>query len=336
MHGSFALLLVVLALGYAFEFVNGFHDAANAVATIIATRVLPPYAAVIMSGVLNFAGAVSGTAVAATVGKGLVNPNAVTLKTVAAGLIAGVLWDLATWYRGIPTSSSHALIFGVLGAGVATGGFNVIVINGVKKVAFGVAYSPIVALIFGALIMIALYWLLYRLRTKPGTVRKSFGRLQLISSAYMSFTHGSNDGQKTMGILALALFTYGSLGHTFYVPFWIIASAATAMALGTATGGYRIIKTMGFKLVDLDPINGFAAETAAATVIEVATRFGIPISTTHAINGSILGVGLAKDRRAVKWGVARTIVIAWILTLPGAAILGWVTMRVIVIFFGAH
>src|SRR5829696_2784782 len=292
MDASFTLLLIVIVFGLVFEFVNGFHDAANAVATIIATRVLSPWAAVSMAGLLNFVGAVTGLAVAATVGTGLVDPSAVTLTTVAAGLLAAILWDLATWYYGIPSSSSHALLFGVLGA---------------------------------AAIVIVIYRLFHD--SRPTMVRRLFARLQLLSSAYMAYSHGGNDGQKTMGILALALFTYGTY-DSFYVPLWVIIAAAGSMGLGTAVGGFRIVKTMGFKLVKLDAAHGFAAETAAATVIEIATRFGIPISTTHAINGAIIGVGTVKNRRAVAWGVARSIVIAWVLTLPACFILGWVLLKV--------
>ena len=333
MHdASFAVLVLVITLGLVFEFVNGFHDAANAVATVIATRVLSPLKAVGMAGLLNFVGAVSGTAVATTVGKGLVDPSAITLKTVAAGLLAAILWDLTTWFYGIPTSSSHALIFGVLGAGVATNGFGVIIIGGFTKVVLGIVYSPLLGLLLAAALVVGLYWLV--IHRPPARVSAAFGRLQLLSSAYMAFSHGSNDGQKTMGIMALALFTYGALGHTFYVPLWVIVAAAVAMAAGTAAGGYRIIRTMGFRLTKLDPLHGFAAETAAATVIEVATRLGVPISTTHAINGAILGVGTVKQRKAVRWGLARTIVLAWILTLPASSLLGWLLMKLAMAVFG--
>src|SRR5215207_689913 len=325
MDASFPLLLIVIVFGLVFEFVNGFHDAANAVATIIATRVLSPLAAVIMAGALNFLGAVSGLAVAATVGTGLVDPSAVTLTTVAAGLLAAILWDLATWFYGLPTSSSHALLFGVLCAGVATNGFGAIIIVGVEKVGFGILYSPLLGFLIAAALIIVIYQIFAH--RSPTIVRRLFSRLQLLSSAYMAYSHGGNDGQKTMGIIALALFTYGTY-DTFYVPLWVVLAAALSMGLGTAVGGFKIVKTMGFKIVKLDAAHGFAAETAAATVIEVATRFGIPISTTHAINGAILGVGTVKNRKAVGWGVARSIVIAWVLTLPACFILGWVLLKV--------
>src|SRR5215216_7973105 len=320
MDASFALLVIVIVFGLIFEFVNGFHDAANAVATIIATRVLSPLAAVFMAGILNFLGAVTGLAAAATVGSGLVDPKAVTLTTVAAGLLAAILWDLTTWLLGLPTSSSHALLFGILGAGVATTGFEAVIIRGVELVGIGIIYSPAIGLLAAAAILIIIYRI-FRYRS-PTMVRKLFSRLQLLSSAYMAYSHGGNDGQKTMGILALALFTYGTY-DSFYVPLWVIVAAAGSMGLGTAVGGFRIVKTMGFKLVKLDAAHGFAAETAAATVIEIATRFGIPISTTHAINGAIIGVGTVKNKRAVRWGVARRIVFVWVLTLPAASLLGW-------------
>lgn len=321
----FVLLVCVLALGLVFEFVNGFHDAANAIATAVATRVLRPGQAVAVAGVLNFAGAVTGTAVATTVGKGFLDPHVITQATIAAGLVAGIGWDFFTWYLGMPTSSSHALLFGVLGAGVATAGVKAVVVPGVVKVGVGIGYSPVIALLAASAVIVLLYWLFYR--QPPARVTRVFGRLQLLSSMYMAFSHGGNDGQKTMGIMSLALFTYGALGSTFYVPIWVMGAAALAMGLGTAAGGWRIVKTMGFRLTKLHPLDGFAAETAAATTIEIATRLGIPISTTHAINGAILGVGASKGVRWVRWSVARNIVVAWVLTLPACFGLGWILMR---------
>ena len=321
METAFLMLVLVVAFGLAFEFVNGFHDAANAIATVVATRVLPPLPAVLMAGAMNFLGAISGTAVATTIGKGLVDPSAITQATVVAGLLAAIIWDLITWYYGIPTSSSHALVFGVLGAGVATAGFGVLVPEGVIKTGIGIVYSPVIALIAAGAILVGLYWI--SARHHPSSVSAVFGRLQLVSSVYMAFSHGSNDGQKTMGIIALALFTYGALGQTFYVPVWVILTCALAMGAGTSMGGWRIIHTMGFQLAALRPIDGFAAETAAGTVIEVATRLGIPISTTHAINGAILGVRSIRGARRVKWQTAGRIITAWILTFPAAFALGW-------------
>ena len=319
------LLLVVVVLGLIFEFVNGFHDAANAVATIIATRVLSPVPAVLMAGVMNFLGAVSGTAIAATVGKGIVDPAAVTQTTVAVGLIAAIVWDLTTWYFGIPTSSSHALIFGLLGAALATAGTSSFVAGGIFKTIFGIGYSPVIGYVGAGALMVLLYRIFFHV--VRGKVNALFGKAQLLSSAYAAFSHGGNDGQKTMGILALALVTYGGPGTAFRVPLWVIIACAIAMAAGTMIGGQRIIRTMGFRLAKLDPVHGFAAETAAATVIEVATRLGIPISTTHAINGAILGVGSVNHFRAVKWGVALNIVLAWVVTVPATFVLGWLLMQ---------
>jgi PiT family inorganic phosphate transporter len=325
MDVALALLIIVLVLGLVFEYVNGFHDAANAIATIVATRVLSPRAAVLMAGSLNFAGALSGTAVATTIGKDLVDPNSVTTSTVAAALLAAIIWDLITWYLGIPCSSSHALLFGTLGAAVATAGFDVVIVGGLSKVGFGLVYSPVVGVLGGALLMFILIWLLHR--AHPSAVSRFFGRAQLFSSAYMAFSHGSNDGQKTMGILSLSLFTYGALGSTFYVPLPIMIASALAMGLGTAMGGWRIIRTMGTRMVQLQPVHGFAAETAAGTLIEVATRAGVPISTTHAISGAILGVGTLRGVRNVRWGVVIEIVTAWVLTIPACFVLGWLLMR---------
>jgi inorganic phosphate transporter, PiT family len=324
MDAKLALLVAVIVLGLVFEYVNGFHDAANAVATVIATRVLSPTAAILMAAAMNFAGAVSGTAIAAAVGKGLVDPGAVTQTTVITGLCAAIAWDLATWYFGIPTSSSHALIFGLMGAAVATSGFGVLLPGGISKVVVGIGYSPLIGFLGAAAVMTLLYRFFFRI--DRGIVNGFFGKAQLFSSAYAAFSHGGNDGQKTMGIIALALVAYGPAGTAFSVPLWVIIACALAMALGTATGGKRIIKTMGFRLAKLDPIHGFAAETAAATVIEVATRLGVPISTTHAVNGALLGVGSVRHFRSVKWGVALTIVVAWVLTVPCAFALGWALM----------
>jgi inorganic phosphate transporter, PiT family len=322
-----AFLVVVIVLGLIFEFVNGFHDAANAVATVIATRVLSPTAAVLMAGTMNFLGAISGTAIAATVGKGIVDPSAITQATVAAGLIAAILWDLTTWYFGIPTSSSHALIFGLLGAALATRGTAAFIEGGITKTLFGIGYSPLIGYLVAGTLMVLLYHLFFHV--VRGKVNAIFGKAQLLSSAYAAFSHGGNDGQKTMGILALALVTYGGAGTAFSVPLWVIVACAVSMAAGTMIGGNRIIRTMGFRLAKLDPIHGFAAETAAATVIEIATRLGIPISTTHAINGAILGVGSVNHFRAVKWGVALNIVLAWVLTVPATFILGWILMEIV-------
>jgi PiT family inorganic phosphate transporter len=309
--------------------VNGFHDAANAIATVVATRVLSPLQAVLMAGVLNLVGALSGVAVAKTVGAGIVDSRVVTQDLVVAALVGAIVWDLLTWYFGLPTSSSHALIFSIIGASVSVHGLSVIVVDGLEKTSFGIVYSPALALLAGYLLMLALYWSLSRLSF--GGVNRSFGRAQLLSSAYMAFSHGGNDGQKTMGVIALALAAYGAVptGEGFYIPDWVKVVCAVAIGIGTATGGWRIIKTMAMRITALRPVNGFAAETTAGTVIEIATRFGIPISTTHAISGAILGVGSTRRLSAVRWGLAGRIVTAWVLTIPGCFLLGYATTFVL-------
>jgi len=319
------LLVLVVLLGVGFEFVNGFHDAANAIATVVATRVLTPLQAILMAGGLNLVGALAGEAVAKRVGNGIVDATVVTQDLVVAALIAAIVWDLITFIAALPTSSSHALIFGVIGAAVSKHVLGVTIVPGLEVTSFGIVYSPLVAFIIGYALMLALFWGLrnvsYRL------VTRFFGRAQILSSAYMAFSHGGNDGQKTMGVIALALAAYGTVptGAGFYIPDWVKIVCAVAIALGTATGGWRIIKTMGMRITALTPVSGFAAETSAATVIEIATRFGIPISTTHAISGAILGVGSTRRLSAVRWGIAGRIVTAWVLTIPGCFVLGYGT-----------
>jgi PiT family inorganic phosphate transporter len=245
-------------------------------------------------------------------------------------LTSAIVWDLFTWWLGLPTSSSHALLFGTVGASVATAGFDAIIVSGFTRVFAGILYSPLMGLLGGAFVLLVILWIFQR--THSGTVSRIFGRAQLISSGYMAFSHGSNDGQKTMGIIALALFTAGLLGPTFYVPVPVIVASGLAMALGTAMGGWRIIHTMGSRVVQLRPVHGFAAETAAGTVIEVATRAGVPISTTHAISGAIVGVGSLRGLKRVRWSVVREIVAAWILTIPGCFAIGWLLMRFVLLF----
>jgi PiT family inorganic phosphate transporter len=323
-EAGLVLVIVVVVLGLIFEYVNGFHDAANAIATVVATRVLTPLQAVLMAGTLNLIGALTGVAVAKTVGAGIVDPKVVTQDLVVAALLAAITWDLITWWFGLPTSSSHALIFSIIGASVAIHGFDVVIIAGLQKTSFGIVYSPALALLVGYLFMLGLYWLLRR--ASWGGVQRFFGRAQILSSAYMAFSHGGNDGQKTMGVIALALAAYGVVptGNDFYIPDWVKVACAVAIGVGTATGGWRIIRTMGTRITTLTPIQGFAAETTAGTVIEIATRFGIPISTTHAISGAILGVGATRRLSAVRWGIAGRIVTAWVLTIPGCFVMGYV------------
>ena len=324
MDNALLLVLLVVLLGVAFEYVNGFHDAANAIATVVATRVLTPGQAVLMAGSLNLVGALTGVAVAKTVGNGIVDAKVVTQDLVVAALLAAIIWDLITWWFGLPTSSSHALIFSIIGASVAIHGLDVVILPGLQKTSFGIVYSPAVAFFVGYLLMLALYWILRN--ASFGGVQRVFGRLQILSSAYMAFSHGGNDGQKTMGVIALALAAYGVVptGDAFYIPDWVKVMCAVSIGVGTATGGWRIMKTMGTRITTLTPVQGFAAETTAGTVIEVATRFGIPISTTHAISGAILGVGSTRRLSAVRWGIAGRIVSAWVLTIPGCFVFGWV------------
>jgi PiT family inorganic phosphate transporter len=318
------LLLLVLALILAAEFVNGWTDSPNAIATVVSTRVLSPYQAVVVATVLNAVGAMSGTAVAATIGKDIVKPDIINLTTVGAAMIGIIFWSTLAWYYGLPTSESHALIAGLTGAGLATAGPSSLVWAGWSKVLIGLAFSSFLGFFGGLLIMTMLYRSLAN--SRPGTVRRIFGRLQILSAAFMAFSHGSNDGQKFIGVFTLALLL-GGLLPTFQVPLWVILLCAVTMGVGTAVGGWRIVKTMGLRLTKLEPVHGFAAETAAALTIELATRLGIPLSTTHTINTSIIGVGATRRFSAVRWGVTFEIVTAWILTFPICGAVGWLATK---------
>jgi len=317
-----ALVTLVLIFGMAiiFDFINGFHDAANAIATVVSTRVLSPGVAIVMAGCLNFVGALSGTAVAKTVGAGLAKPEAVTQSTIIAALLAAIIWNLVTWYLAIPSSSSHALIAGIVGAAVSGGGVGVLMWSGLEKVLLALLFSPLIGFVCGLLLMGALLWL-FRWAS-PSSVGGIFRHLQMVSAAFMAFSHGNNDAQKTMGIMTMALVVYGAIPD-FHVPIWVMVLAAVSMGAGTASGGWRIIRTMGSKLVALQPVHGFAAETAAATVIEAASRLGFPLSTTHVISSTIMGVGASRRLSAVRWGLAGNIAMAWVLTLPVCALMGW-------------
>jgi PiT family inorganic phosphate transporter len=329
MPETYFLLLCVIVLALVFDFINGFHDTANAIATSVSTRVLSPKVAVLMAAILNMVGALSGTAVAKTVGAGLVQAVSITQVTIISALIAAIVWDLITWYLGLPTSSSHAILSGIVGAAIATSGFSVIIAKGVYKVLIGLFFSPLIGFVLSIFLMYFLMWLFRK--STPTLVGNLFSRLQILSAAYMAFSHGSNDAQKTMGIITMALVSYYQLSD-FHVPLWVIVMCATAMAFGTATGGWRIIKTLGMRLVHLRPIHGFAAETAAATVIEVASRIGMPLSTTHVISSTIMGVGASKRLSAVRWGIGKNIVLAWILTLPACLILAWIICKILHLF----
>jgi len=316
------MLMLIVAIGLIFDFINGFHDTANAIATSVATRVLKPGTAVLMAGVLNVLGALTGTAVATTIGKGIVPPTVTTQLLVIAALLSAIVWDLVTWRFGIPSSSSHALIFSIVGAGVAAAGWQSIEFGGLTKTFQGLVFSPLLGFLGAFLLMLLLLWILARMR--PQLVTRIFGRLQVLSAAWLAFSHGGNDAQKTMGVITMALASYyGWTGSQWGVPLWVILAAATSMGLGTSIGGWRIVRTMGLKIVELRPINGFAAETAAAAIIEVASRLGIPVSTTHVISSAILGVGATKRLSAVRWGIAGHIVVAWVVTIPACIALGW-------------
>jgi PiT family inorganic phosphate transporter len=327
------VLVVIIALGLTFDFVNGFHDTANAIATSVATRVLSPGQAVSMAAFFNVVGALSGTAVASTVGRGIVSPEVVTQQLVASALISAIAWNLFTWRLAIPSSSSHALIFSIVGAGIAAGGVEALEFEGIAKTLQGLVFSPVLGFLVALLLLIGLLWIVAR--SRPLKVSRIFGRLQVISAAYMAFSHGSNDAQKTMGVMTMAVATYyGWTGDEWQVPFWVIITAAGAMGLGTAMGGWRIVRTMGLRIVELRPIDGFAAETSAATVIEVASRLGIPVSTTQVISSSILGVGATRSLSAVRWGIAGRIVSAWIITIPACIVLAWIVYSVLHLITG--
>jgi len=319
MPEGFTLTLVaVLVLSVAFDYINGFHDTANAIATSVSTRALKPSWAILMSAAANFSGALVGTEVAKTVGSGLIDTNVESQTVIAAALVGAIAWNLLTWRLGIPSSSSHALIGGLLGAAAISAGFGAWQVDGiVNKVLLPLVASPVIGFI-GGLLLMSLLFNLFR-RAHPVRLNANFRRLQVLSAGYMAFSHGSNDAQKTMGIMTLALVTAG-IQTTFDPPLWVILTAATALSLGTAAGGWRIIRTMGTKVVKLDPVHGFAAETTAATVIFGASHLGMPVSTTHVISSAIMGVGSSDRLKTVRWGVARSIVTAWVLTIPASGI----------------
>jgi PiT family inorganic phosphate transporter len=323
-----AVLVLILLLGLTFDFINGFHDTANAIATVVATRVLSPGRAVLMAGVLNFVGALSGTAVATTVGKGIIPPELSTQTLVVSALVAAIVWNLVTWYFGLPSSSSHALIFSLAGAGVASAGWGAIQFAGLEKTFQGLVFSPVLGFVAAFIVMLVLLNLFQK--AFPATVTRVFGKAQLVSAAYMAFSHGSNDAQKTMGVMTMALASYLHWGGTdWQVPLWIILGAAVAMGLGTSVGGWRIIRTMGLRVVQLRPIHGFAAETAAATVIEAASRLGVPVSTTHTMGSAIMGVGATRRLSAVRWGIAGQIILGWVFTIPACFLLAWLVRSVL-------
>jgi PiT family inorganic phosphate transporter len=321
---------IVLVIAYLFEFANGWTDAPNSIATVVSTRVLRPFPAVIMAGILNLVGALAGTAVAETIASGIVDPNLVTLETIAAAVLGATLWALGAQYYGLPSSESHALVAGLIGAGFAAGGADALLGEGPRKALIGLVISPVGGFFVALFIMVLIYRLFARVR--PTVVRRVFGKAQIVSAAFMAFSHGTNDAQKTMGIIALTLYLSEHPGapapENFPIDNWVIVSAALVMGLGTMVGGWRVIRTIGLRLTKLEPVHGFAAETGAALVITGASRFGIPVSTTHAIGSSIMGVGATQRLSAVRWGVAGQVVMAWILTWPSCMVLGYVLEKI--------
>jgi len=324
------MLVLVIVLAIAFDYVNGFHDTANAIATSVATRALAPRYAILMATGFNFIGAFAGTAVAKTIASGLVDEASTTQVVIAAALIGAIIWNLITWQQGLPSSSSHALIGGLLGATIVAAGTGALNINGiVNKVLIPMVTSPLLGFALAFALMVTLYWVFRRSKRKPMAAR--FRRLQIGSAAFMAFAHGSNDAQKTMGIITLALLSAGVIDD-FTVPTWVIIVSASALSLGTAVGGWRIMHTMGQRVAKLEPVHGFAAETTAATILLGTAELGMPVSTTQVISGAIMGVGSSQGLRHVRWGVARRILIAWVLTLPAAGLLAavaWLAMTAI-------
>ena len=327
---EFAIVALLIVVALVFDYINGFHDAANSIATVVSTRVLSPGKAVIWAAFFNFAAAFGfGTAVARTVGSGMIDINIVTFGVIFSGLMGAIIWDLITWYYGLPTSSSHALIGGYAGAAVSHAGFAAIIPSGWTKTLVFIVLAPTVGLALALVLMIAILWIFRGVA--PGRVDGLFRRLQLVSAAAYSLGHGANDAQKTMGIIAGVLFAAGYIS-TFHIPFWVVLAAHGAIALGTLSGGWRIIHTMGSKITRLQPVGGFAAETAGAMSLFLATSLGVPVSTTHTITGAIVGVGATRRLSAVRWGVAGRIVWAWVLTIPASAFISAVTYDVIWLF----
>jgi PiT family inorganic phosphate transporter len=328
---SFAFIIVIIGLALLFDFINGMNDAANSVATIVATRVLSPHWAVVWAAFFNFVAAFFfGVHVATTIGKGIVETAIVTPPMILSTLIGAIIWSYLCTHKGFPISVSHSLVGGLVGSAIVKSGFKSLIVPGLLKVFLFIFLAPLMGLVLGYVIMIVMYWCVWQ---KPiRTVDRWFRRLQLISAALYSLGHGTNDAQKTMGIIAMLLFSTGRLGETFHVPLWIILSCHFAIAMGTLAGGWRVIETLGMKMTKLKPVHGFSAETAAATSILFSSVIGAPVSTTHTITGSIIGVGATTKFRAIRWGTAYRIVWAWILTIPGSALISaavWLAISVI-------
>jgi inorganic phosphate transporter, PiT family len=319
-----AVIIFLVAVALFFDFLNGMHDAANSIATVVSTRVLTPLQAVVWAAFFNFAAALFfGVSVANTIGKGIIHTDIVNEQVIFSTLVGAIVWNALTIYLGLPVSSTHALVGGLVGAGLAYGGPDTIIVSGVSKVAIFMGLAPLIGFFVAAPMMIGVLWLIRAM--PPRLVGRVFGRLQLLSAAAFSLGHGANDAQKTMGIISVLLFSTGHLGTTFYVPIWVIVSAYASISVGTLMGGWRIVRTLGMRVTELRPHQGFCAETAAALTLFTTAHAGIPASTTHTITGAIIGVGSTRRLSAVRWGVAGDIVTAWILTIPGAAVVSFLT-----------
>jgi PiT family inorganic phosphate transporter len=325
------LVVVIIAIALIFDFINGFHDAANSIATVVSTRVLTPLQAVVWAAFFNFVAAFGfGVNVATTVGKGVVRPDVIDHWVILAGLLGAIAWDLLTWYWGLPTSSSHALIGGLAGAALVKAGSDALVVSGLVKIGVFMVLAPVLGFVLGLALMLATMWTFRP--ASPGRVDRLFRRLQLVSAGAYSLGHGTNDAQKTMGVIAVLLFSTGYLGSEFYVPSWVVLAAHAALGLGTLTGGWRIVRTMGMRITKLRPVGGFSAETSGALTLIGTAIGGIPVSTTHVISGSIMGVGALTRLSAVRWGVAGRIVMAWVVTIPASAAMAagcWLLLRVV-------
>jgi PiT family inorganic phosphate transporter len=314
------ILILIIVLAVLFDIANGWHDCANAIATVVSTKVLSPGAAVAIAAFMNILGAFLTTAVAKTIGKGIVDPAGITDQVIIAALLSAIIWNLITIVMGLPVSSSHALVGGLIGAAAAHGGMSILNSDGIMKIFTSLLISPLFGFVIGYAFMKLILFLFGHL--SPGTISKYFGRLQIVSSSFMAFGHGSNDAQKAMGIITMALFASGKI-DTLDVPTWVVITCALAMGFGTIFGGWKIIKTLGVKMLKLEPIHGFAAETSSAGIIMAASYFGMPVSTTHVVSTAILGVGATKRLSAVRWGIAGKIVMAWVLTLPFCIAMAW-------------
>ena len=331
LEATFILLLLVIVSALVFDYVNGFHDTANAIATCVSTRALSVRGAIIMAATLNFAGAMVSTKVAGTIGKGIVDKDNVTQMVVLAGVLGAIIWDIITWYYGMPSSSSHAIIGGIVGAVLAHAGMAALHWTGLKKIILALLISPVIGTIIGFVFMLLIMWAFRN--SSPGPLNKGFRRLQVASAAFMAFSHGTADAQKSMGVITMALLSFGTI-QTFEVPLWVKLACAIAMGLGTAAGGWRIIKTIGSDFVKLQPVHGFCVETASASVILGASSMGMPVSTTHVITSAILGVGLSKRISAVNWKVAQRILVAWVLTIPASALVAYMIYQVLTPLLG--